>query len=92
MSKGVEDVNFTRKSKKQNNTDERAKEIGKGGYFGRKKVRIQYRKHVLGVAVVILIRHNVQRQGKRVITSTEKITSKEFADVSLGRIRVMGNR
>ena len=37
MSKDVEDVNFTRKSKKQNNADEKAKEIGKGGYFGRKK-------------------------------------------------------
>ena len=29
------DVNFTRKSKKQNKADKRAKEIGKGEYFGR---------------------------------------------------------
>ena len=36
MSKDVEDVNFTRKSKKQNKADKGAKEIGKGGYFGRK--------------------------------------------------------
>ena len=36
MSNNVEDVNFTRKSKKQNKADEGAKEIGKGGYFGRK--------------------------------------------------------
>ena len=36
MSKDVEDVNFTRKSNKQNKADEEAKEIGKGGYFGRK--------------------------------------------------------
>ena len=31
MSKGVEDVNFTRKCKKQSKAHERAKEIGKGG-------------------------------------------------------------
>ena len=36
ISKDVEDVDFTRKSKKQNKADERAKEIGKGRYFGRK--------------------------------------------------------
>ena len=36
MSKDVKDVNFTRKSKKQNKADERAKEIGKGGYLGKK--------------------------------------------------------
>ena len=36
MSKDVEDVNFTRKSKKQNKADEGAKETGKSGYFGRK--------------------------------------------------------
>ena len=30
MSKDVEDVNFTRKSKTQNKADEGAKEIGKG--------------------------------------------------------------
>ena len=36
MSKDVEYVNFTRKSKKQNKADKGAKEIGKGGYFGRK--------------------------------------------------------
>ena len=37
MSKDVEDVNFTRKSKKQNKADEGAKEIGKGEYFAKKK-------------------------------------------------------
>ena len=36
MSKDVEDVNLTRKSKKQNKADERATEIGKDRYFGRK--------------------------------------------------------
>ena len=35
MSKDVEDVNLTRKSKKQNEADEKATEIGKGRYFGR---------------------------------------------------------
>ena len=49
-----------------------------------KLVRIKHRKHVLGVAVVILIRHSVQRLGKHVITAIKKITSKEFADKSLG--------
>ena len=36
MSKDVADVNLTRKSKKQNKTDKRAKYIGKSKYFGRK--------------------------------------------------------
>ena len=53
MSKDVEDVNLTRKSKKQSKTDERAKDIGKGKYFGGK--------HVLVAVVVILILHNVQQ-------------------------------
>ena len=35
MLKDVEDVNLTRKSKKQNKTDEIAKDTGKGKYFGR---------------------------------------------------------
>ena len=37
-----------------------------------KVVRIQHRKHVLGVAVVIFIPYSVQRQGKRVITAIKK--------------------
>ena len=37
ISKHLEDVNLTRKSKKQNKADERAKEIGKSRYFGRKR-------------------------------------------------------
>ena len=36
MSKDVEDVNFTRKSKNQNKADEGAEEISNSGYFGRK--------------------------------------------------------
>ena len=36
MLKHVEDVNWTRKSKKQNKIDKRAKDIGKGKRFGRK--------------------------------------------------------
>ena len=33
MSKDAQDVNLTRKWKKQNKTDERAKDIGKSKYF-----------------------------------------------------------
>ena len=36
MSKDVEDVNLARKSKKQSKADERAKDMGKDKYFGRK--------------------------------------------------------
>ena len=36
MSKDVTDVNLKRKSKKQNKTDKRAKDIGKDKYFGKK--------------------------------------------------------
>ena len=61
MSKDVEDVNFTIKSKKQSKADEGAKEIGKGGYFGRKSSQDSTQKTCLGVAVVIFIRHSVQR-------------------------------
>ena len=60
MSKDVEDVNFTRKSKKQNKADEAAEEISKKDILEEKVVRTQRRKNVLGVAVVILIRHSVQ--------------------------------
>ena len=49
MAKDVEDVNLTRKSKKRNKADKRATEIGKGRYFEEKVIKIQPRKHVLGV-------------------------------------------
>ena len=71
MSKDVEDVNFTRKSKKQNKAGERANEIGKGRYFGRK---------------------SSQDSTQKTCFRSGKITSKEFADISIGRIRVMENR
>ena len=58
----------------------------------KKVVRIQHIKHVSGVIVVILIRHNAQRQGKRVITATGKMTLKDVAEISIGRKWVMRTR
>ena len=93
MSKDVEDVNFTRKSKMQNKTDEGGKETGKSGYFGRKSCQDSTQKTCFRCSGGYL--HTVQCPaiGKTCNhCHKKKITSKEFADKSLGRIRVMGNR
>ena len=74
ISKDVEDVNLTKKSKKQSKTDERVK-----------VVRILHRKHVLGVVVVILMRHNVQKQGKRVITTERCCRNKYRSNTGHGK-------
>ena len=92
MSKDVEDVNFTRKSKKQNKADEAAKETAKSGYFGRKSSQDSTQKTCFRCGGGYLHTAQCPALGKRVITAIKKITSKEFANKSLGRIRVMGNR
>ena len=61
MSHDVEDINFTRKSKKQNKAVEDENRLVRVDTLEEKLVKIQHKKHVLGVAVVTLIRHSVQR-------------------------------
>ena len=48
MSKDVEDVNLARKSKKQSKADERAKDMVKGKYFGRKGSQDSTQKTCIG--------------------------------------------
>ena len=98
MPKDVEDVNFTRKSKKQNKADEGAKEIGKGGYFGRKSSQDSTQKTCFRCGggyphTAHGYPHTAQCPaiGKTCSHCHKKITSKEFADKIFGRILVMGN-
>ena len=92
MSKDVEDLNFPRKSKKQNKADEGAKEIGKGGYFGRKSSQDSKQKTYFRCGGGYTHTTQCPAVGKTCNHCHKKITSKEFADKSLGRVRVMGNR
>ena len=88
MSKDVEDVNFTRKSKNLNKADEGAKEIGKGGYFGRKSRQKSKEKACLRCGGSYPHTEQCPAIGKTCNHCHKKKTSKEFADKSLGRIRV----
>ena len=98
MSNNVEDVNFTRKSKQQNKADEGAKEIGKGGYFGRKSSQDSTQKTCFRFGggyphTAHGYPHTAQCPaiGKTCSHCHKKITSKEFADKIFGRILVMWN-
>ena len=92
MFKDVEDVNFTRKSKKQNKADEGAKEIGKSGYFGKKVNQDSTQKTYFRCGSGYPRMAQCPAIEKTCNHCHKKITSKEFAEKSLGRIQVMGNR
>ena len=92
MSKDVEDVNFTRKSKKQNKADEGAKEIGKDGYFGRKSSQDSTRKTCFRCGSGCPHTAQCPAIGKTCNQCHKKSHFERFANKCLGRIRVMGNR
>ena len=92
MSKDVEDVNFTRKSKKQNKADEGAKETGKGGYFGRKSCQDSTQKTCFRCGGGYPHTAQCPAIGKTCNHCHKKSHFERFANKCLGRIRVMGNR
>ena len=90
MSKDVEDVNFTRKSKTQNKADEGAKEIGKGRYFRRESSQDSKKKTCFRCSGGYPHTAQCPAIGKTCNHCHKKLASKEFADKSLLRIRVKG--
>ena len=92
MSKDVEDVNFTRKSKNQNKADEGAKEIGKDGYFGRKSSQDSTRKTCFRCGSGCPHTAQCPAIGKTCNHCHKKSHFERFANKCLGLIRVMGNR
>ena len=92
MSKDVEDVNFTRKSKKQNKADEGAKETGKSGYFGRKSCQDSTQKTCFRCGGGYLHTAQCPAIGKTCNHCHKKSHFERFANKCLGLIRVMGNR
>ena len=91
ISKGVEDVNFPKRSKKQYKVDKRAKEVGKGGYFRRKSSQNSTQNTCFRCGGSYPHTAQCAAIEKTCNHHTGKITSKEFADISVGRIRVIGN-
>ena len=92
MSKDVEDVNLARKSKKQSKADERAKDMGKDKYFGRKSSQDSTKKTCIRCGGSYPHTSQCPAIGKRVITALGNITSKDDVDISIGRIQVMRKR
>ena len=90
MSQDVEDLNLTRKSKKQNKTDERAKDIDTSYYFKRKSSHDATQKACFrsGGSYPHMAQCVI---GKTVImTAIGKTTSKDVAKKRISRIQVMG--